>query len=176
MFRCLGDFALKLPWPLWNREIYIEVTPMAVQGENSIIVNMKSLPTDTWLNGYKVDKDSQTTEAEVIFCAVYLEYLEPNKTRLRYIGHTDPKFETIPDWLINFVIKCVAFVFLDQIGKRALNLSNIDLYSKLRVENKEFYEMVDKRIARNKLELENPMIIEDIFNPEEDELWSKLVI
>lgn len=95
-FRKIAAFSLTLPWPLWNRSIYIAVSALPVKGENSLIVTMKTLRSNFWLNGFSFEKDPKTTECEIIFCACYIESLGPNKQRLRFMSLADPKFEVIP--------------------------------------------------------------------------------
>ena len=71
-FRKLGEFCVKMPWPFWNRSVYLGVTAMPVREEkNSIMLIMKSVG-ETWL-GQEVEKDAKCTECEFHFASAFIE-------------------------------------------------------------------------------------------------------
>jgi hypothetical protein len=63
----------------------------------------------------------------------------------------DPQLTTIPQWLINQGIKCIALVFLNMISRMARRLP--ERYKKLIAEKEGFYNQVSTRIARGRREL-----------------------
>jgi hypothetical protein len=77
-FRKLGEFAVKVPWPFYNRSVYIAVCAMPVRNENAIVITMKSLEGNTWLKGLNVVKDESCAECDVNFCSAYIESLSEN--------------------------------------------------------------------------------------------------
>lgn len=98
-FRKLGEFCVKMPWPFWNRSVYLGVTAMPVRGENSILLIMKSVK-ETWL-GHEVHKDPNCTECEFHFASAFIETISADQQRLRFMFSADPKFSSIPPWLLN---------------------------------------------------------------------------
>ena len=52
----------------------------------------------------------------------------------------------MPDWLLNNVMKIVAAALMTLIASRAENLPEV--YKKLKVERKGFYERFDKKLER----------------------------
>ena len=77
-FRKLGEFAVRVPWPFYNRSVYIAVAAMPVKNEDAIVITMKSLSGDTWLKGLKVEKDETCAEVDVNFCSAYIERISEN--------------------------------------------------------------------------------------------------
>ena len=78
-FRKAGEFAVKVPWPFWNRSIYVSVSAMPVENKNAIIITLKSLGAEKWLKGFEVNKDTEKcTECFLNFCSIYIESLSEN--------------------------------------------------------------------------------------------------
>lgn len=99
-FRKAGEFAVKLPWPFQNRSVYIAVSAMPVENERSMIVTMKSIDGETWLNKFEIKKDEATVPVDVYFCSGFIESLGENRQKLRFMFNADPKL-ALPQWLIN---------------------------------------------------------------------------
>ena len=57
-FRKTGEFAVTVPWPFYNRSVYIQVSAMPVKTDDAIIINMKTIEGDMWL-GKKIVKDEK---------------------------------------------------------------------------------------------------------------------
>ena len=109
---------------------------MVVKDESSVLVTIKSMQGDTWLNNHKVDKDNTTVECEVGFMSVLLENLDDNRQLCRFLFTIDPKMEVIPIWLINQMIKIMSVVFMKKVEQRAASNAN----AKEIEEKKEFYD------------------------------------
>lgn len=48
---------------------------MPVEGKKAIIITMKTLEGDTWLQGKKIQRDPKCTDVDVHFCTAYIESL-----------------------------------------------------------------------------------------------------
>mmetsp|Transcript_31737 Transcript_31737/g.48653 ORF Transcript_31737/g.48653 Transcript_31737/m.48653 type:complete len:121 (+) Transcript_31737:538-900(+) len=118
--RKTGEFAITVPWPFWNRAVYISVSAIPVEDERAVIIVMRSIKDDTWLNT-KIEKNNKDcTDCTVHFCACYIEEVEEpdgnggtkNFLRLRFLCNVDPHFDNLPQWLLNQAIKMIGLVFL----------------------------------------------------------------
>ena len=76
-FRKCGEFAIKVPWPFWNRSINLAVSAMPVREGGAIIITMKSLNTGEWF-GHKVEAMENCEECNVHFCSAYIETISEN--------------------------------------------------------------------------------------------------
>lgn len=77
-FRKSGEFAVTVPWPFYNRSVYIKVSAMPVKTDDAIIINMKTIEGDKWL-GKDIKKDEKQAEAIVHYCSAYIETIGENK-------------------------------------------------------------------------------------------------
>ena len=71
-FRKSGSFAVRVPWPWWNRSAEIAVSAMPIEGQRAIIITMKGMQGEKWL-GRQVNRDPNCVEVTVNFCAFYIE-------------------------------------------------------------------------------------------------------
>ena len=112
-FRKVGEFSVKVPWPFWNRSMYVSVAAMPVENENAIIITMKTLKSEKWLKDFEIKKDTEkSTECFMNFCSIYIETISENVQKLRLICNVDPDFTYVPARLLNQGIKVIALVFL----------------------------------------------------------------
>ena len=132
-FRKVGEFAVRMPYPFSNRAANLAVSGMPVIGKKAFVLNMRSLDVGKeWLKGYKVTPENKCTEATVHFASCIVETIGDDVQRLRVIANLDPNLKKVPAWLINYAIKVVGLVFLNQIAKKAEKLSKtyLDLIEK----------------------------------------------
>lgn len=104
---------------------------MPAEDEDAVLICIKSNKQQSgqeWLNGKTVTKDTSCVEADVN-ATVYIQMVSENKQIVKLIANVDPMFDTFPQWLLNKAIEKIALLFLDQIGKKAENLS--EQYKKL---------------------------------------------
>ena len=99
-FRKAGEFAVKLPWPFQNRSVYISVSAMPIPNEKAMVVTMKSIDGDTWMDRFEIKKDDSTVPVDVYFCSGFIENHVENLQKLRFMFNADPKL-ALPQWLIN---------------------------------------------------------------------------
>ena len=80
-FRKLGAFAIRMPklTPYWNRSMFLEASAMTVRDSDSILIIMKSLKGDTWINGQKVERDPDCCEVDFEYCCIHISQLEENR-------------------------------------------------------------------------------------------------
>ena len=64
-FRKLWVFGCSLPWPLWNRNIYLSVSAKKVEDRNALIILVRSVEGDKWWNGKKIEKKPKICEVTV---------------------------------------------------------------------------------------------------------------
>lgn len=115
----MGDFAVRFPWPFHNRCMHLAVSAMPARTERAIVVTMKSIKGEKWLGKYEVERDPQLVEIEFEYSSAFVEILDDNKQRLRFMFRADPQMTTLPQWFINQGMKAVALVFLTMIGRMA---------------------------------------------------------
>lgn len=118
-FRKLCSCGLTVPWPFSNREWYVQVAGMCRLEDNAVVMIMKSLQGNVFMDQYTVEKNEKCVEVQIHYMAIYFEILEDNKQKIRMLCNIDPKFERLPDWLLNNSLKVVANAFLKQIAVRS---------------------------------------------------------
>lgn len=149
LFRKLAHCGLTIPWPFSNREWHTEVIGTADTEDNGIILILKSIPGDIFMEDTFVQKNPKTVEIQINYLSIYIEVLNDNKHKIRFLMNLDPKFDKLPDMLINNFMKVVVVIYLKTIASKAEKLS--DQYKKLIAEKPEFYAQIKQFTERFKL-------------------------
>ena len=146
-FRKLWVFGCTLPWPLWNRNIYLSVTAKRMEEQNAYIIFFRSVEGDNWYDGSTIEKTPKTNMVTVKYGGFIIEDLGEDSQRVSACILFNPNIKDIPSWIIPYLIKSIAVVFHSQYAKRCLTLPKKNY--KLIEENKLFYDHIREIIRRN---------------------------
>ena len=103
----------KAPWPLKDREVWIEITGYKVQFDNSFVFTFDTVQDgENWF-GTKINKNKKATEMTFSKNMGYLKTIGPNKTLFKFIINANPNLEFVPAGMIDWGIKTVTGGFLN---------------------------------------------------------------
>jgi len=83
------------PWPFSNREWYIQVIGTCLTKEKAVIIVLKSIEGDEFMNR-KVEKNESCVEIDVHYIGIKLEILEEEKIQVSFVMNIDPQMSNMP--------------------------------------------------------------------------------
>jgi hypothetical protein len=76
-FRKMVEVQVTLPWPFYNRSVYVGVGAMPIEEEEAICVTL--ITKNSWLKGMDVKKDDKLAECEIKFMTAYIKTISENE-------------------------------------------------------------------------------------------------
>ena len=68
---------MTLPWPFYNRAVYVGCGAMPIEEEEAICVTL--ITKSSWLKGMPVKKDENLAECEIKFMTAYIKTNSENE-------------------------------------------------------------------------------------------------
>jgi hypothetical protein len=132
----------KLPWPCLDRDLVIHNTIKLIKKRKQIALISSSVET------YSKDPGSNgKVRAELYYSFIGLTPISKNKTKVEFFIHVNPK-GSIPNWIINYILKTRPSGFLKAIEQRSNNIEpKIGPVTKKMVETLKF--LLKKKINPN---------------------------
>ena len=88
--RKISAVGIKMPWPFWNRDVYLQVTGRPIpDGKGGVLISLRSVDDGDFF-GYKIEKDKDCAEMIVYYMAFYIEIVNDNKHIIRLYSNMDP--------------------------------------------------------------------------------------
>lgn len=149
-FHKLSRFAIKVPWPLADREVAIGGYGADFLESNIIVIRAVSLSeTEPMPNGAPAPSIlKNNVRADLKVGGFVLEAISKSETKLSFIMNVDPKIPNIPIAVLNWVSGKMIWVLLYSISKAAGRA--VDPNSKYAARRKvrpDVYEYFEKRAA-----------------------------
>jgi len=114
-------FAFKAPWPIWNRDLISETCAKLDRETGNIVVTCRVVQDISVPAKEKMVRITDFNNTWI------LEKLGPDKTRVTYRNHTDPKIINVPKMFVNIIYQDIPFYTL--INMR--NLAKEPIYKEL---------------------------------------------
>jgi hypothetical protein len=71
-------FGCTLPWPLWNRNIYLSVSAVRLEDKNATMIFIRSVEGDKWWDGSTIERGPKTCDVTVKYGGFIIEDLSEN--------------------------------------------------------------------------------------------------
>ena len=87
-FRKMVEIQVTLPWPFYNRSVYVGCGALPIENEEAICITL--ITKNSWLKGMEVKKDDKLAECEIKFMTAYIKTISEKEQRLSFIMNIDP--------------------------------------------------------------------------------------
>ena len=139
---------INIPWPFANRYCFFHCDGIdcmdAMEPQIGVMLNNLTSETD---NGVQ-DEAVKTTFHEP--SGILLTPLPSGATRVQVVVNVDPQISLVPDWLIDFAVRNLAYLIILQIRK-AVEIVKADpeYHKRMTDADNEFYNHIKKRISES---------------------------
>ena len=150
MFRWVLDIKINLPSPLSNRDTIAYGIGKVLPEENSVLITFKSL--ENGLKEYcnmivpESDEKSNYKRIFVNFGYHYIKIINNEECELYFCGNINPKVSFVPMFIINKVMKELAYYLMDAFRKQLENTKDSLIYKERREKNNKFYDMISEKL------------------------------
>mmetsp|Transcript_4628 Transcript_4628/g.6584 ORF Transcript_4628/g.6584 Transcript_4628/m.6584 type:complete len:387 (+) Transcript_4628:73-1233(+) len=107
------------PWPVKRDEVAVEAYGDVIDCSN--LLGMKKAGVCVYLKTANEKKYPKTKGRHQVSVdgGWWIEQLSPEETNLCLVARIDPKLRFCPSWVINFVVKNIAYRFIPMVAKQA---------------------------------------------------------
>ena len=136
----------EFPMPMTNREIHICASATLVKERKGAMIMLRSINNERSKH-WGVEEPPENTEfirARMIKGFMYVEHIDDNNCWFHGYINIDPKFDYIPDFVINFTIKRVLYVLIGKLQSK--EIFENDILKKRISEKPEFYEKLKNKL------------------------------
>ncbi len=142
--RKMAYFLINLPWPFEKREAFLRACGVMLKEDKTAVISMCSVTDNQWL-GIPINRSKKFVTMDIHRAFAYAKVLGEKETLVKFVFNVDAHIKSIPQWLINMVIKGIFSVFIKYIAKKAKNLP--DEYAKLIESKPEFYKELMAKLS-----------------------------
>ena len=150
IFRWILDIKIRLPSILSNRDTIAYGIGKVLPEENSVLITFKSV--DNALKEYcnliipENTSNVKYKRIDVNFGYHYIKIINEEECELYFCGNVNPKVSLVPMFIINKVMKELAFYLMDAFRKQFESTKHLDIYKERRQKNKQFYGMISEEL------------------------------
>ncbi len=149
-FRKTVEWEVSFPWPFHNRSGVCHGYGTTLPEQNAVIVVVRTINDDPATKEhlgcvFPPPKNSWDVHLKVNCGCMYFRYIDENTTLFRGLFNIDPNMSLVPQWLINYVMKKVAYTVLGLIQEKSKNFEG-SVFEKRVNENTYMYDEIRRRL------------------------------
>jgi hypothetical protein len=148
MTRKLVKYHFWFPWPVSDRHCIVEFNALPLPDRHACMVTMKTPSSENYMNMKIPALNEGETRMWVRTGCLYIEYIDPVRTRVTYVVTCDLNIALLPMVLINFGTKHIMYYVMDKLREKVLGF-NGSIYEQRVREKPEFYDFLRKSIFEN---------------------------
>ena len=146
-------YSFWFPWPLSNRECYLEFSAYPVPEEQSLLIIMRS-PKDSYLDFQLPEVTPDTERMSVSLGCLLVQYISPSLTKVTILVQANAtviRQSLLPDWLLNFGKKQMMYFLMDALRISVMSFTGSEYENRVQT-RPEFYEFVTQ-VLRTDMEI-----------------------
>ena len=148
MTRKLVKYHFWFPWPVSDRHCVIEFNAVPLPERHACMVTMRSPSSENYMNIKIPQLNEGETRMWVRTGCLYIEFIDPEHTRVTYVVNCDLNIALLPMVLINFGTKHIMYYVMEKLREKVSGFKG-SIYEQRSIEKPEFYDFLRKSIFEN---------------------------
>lgn len=137
-------YSFWFPWPLTNRECFLEFSAYPIQEEQAMLILMRS-PGVEYL-GQEIPLPGQdVVRMEINIGCIFVQWIAPSTTKVEILVQANAGVggipSLLPNWLVDFGKKQIMYFLMDALRHNVAGFEGSEYQVRVR-DKKEFYEFV----------------------------------
>lgn len=152
-FKKLMKYSFWFPWPLSNRECFLEFSGYPVPEDQAMLIIMRS-PQNSYMGMDLPESTDEVQRMNIPLGCVYVQFISPTITKVCILVQANAESgqnSILPEWLLNFGKKQMMYFLMDALRLSVINFRGSEYEN--RVSNKtEFYDFL-RRVLQCDVEI-----------------------
>ena len=152
-FKKLMKYTFWFPWPLSNRECFLEFSGYPVPDDQAMLIVMRS-PQQKYMGLQIPAAGEEVQRMSVPLGCIYVQYISPSVTKVCILVQANAtciQASILPDWLLNFGKKQMMYFLMDALRIAVTNFRGSEYEN--RVSNRTDYYDFLRRVLRFDVEI-----------------------
>jgi hypothetical protein len=143
-FKKLMKYNFWFPWPLTNRECYLEFSAYPVPEDQGILVIMRS-PKTSYMELKLPESTSTIERMNVKLGCILIQYISPNLTKVSILVQANANYDQsiLPNWLLTFGKKQMMYFLMDSLRIAVMNFRGSEYENRVNKKH-EYYDFIRK--------------------------------
>ena len=138
---------MNIPWPCSDRDLAVSAMGIPIPENRSVLISLKSIKTPTYLNTPIPPPEGNDVRIDISLGCINLMILEPERTQISLVIHSNPNLALIPQSLINFGTKQGIFFFMNMLREKAKNFKGSEFERRVN-EKSDYYKKINEFYKR----------------------------